>query len=53
MQAALKKSIEQLDWRSAASRAVNLSELELALGEVVAAVRDAEQSRRIRRPSSW
>ena len=32
------------DWKSAAHRASNLSELELTLGELAAAVRDAQQS---------
>jgi tetratricopeptide (TPR) repeat protein len=42
--AALDMSIKQEAWNNAASAATNLSELELTLGEVAAAVKDAEQS---------
>ncbi len=44
MRAGLEKGVRQENWKSAAIRANNLSELELALGEVAAAVKDAEQS---------
>lgn len=36
--------VARKDWRNAAITHINLSELELTLGEVVAAVQDAEQS---------
>ena len=44
MRAALEMAIEQENWKSAAIRASNLSELELTLGDVSAAVADGEQS---------
>jgi nucleoside phosphorylase len=44
MRAGLEMGVRQENWRSAAARASNLSELELTLGEVAAAVKDAEQS---------
>jgi tetratricopeptide (TPR) repeat protein len=44
MRAGLLMAINQEDWTSAAIQASNLSELELTLGDVAAAVRDAEQS---------
>ncbi|HXH95094.1 MAG TPA: hypothetical protein VNN25_26205 [Thermoanaerobaculia bacterium] len=44
MRAALEMGIKQESWTSAAVRASNLSGLELTLGEVAGAVRDAEQS---------
>jgi predicted nucleic acid-binding protein len=44
MRAALGISAGKNDWENAAIRASNLSELELTLGEVAGAVRDAEQS---------
>jgi tetratricopeptide (TPR) repeat protein len=44
MRGGLEMRIKQEVWTSAASSASNLSELELTLGEVAAAVRDAEQS---------
>jgi len=44
LRAALELAVKQENWRSAAARASNLSELELTLGEVAAAMRDAEQS---------
>jgi hypothetical protein len=44
MRVALTKAIEQENWKSAAIRASNLSELELARGEVAAAVTTGEQS---------
>ncbi len=44
MQAGLEMCIEQEDWKQAAIRAGNLSELELTLGEVSAAMADAGQS---------
>ena len=37
-------AVKQEDWKNAAIRDSNLSELELTLGEVAGAVRDAEQS---------
>ncbi|HKP03979.1 MAG TPA: toll/interleukin-1 receptor domain-containing protein [Chthoniobacterales bacterium] len=44
MRAGLKMFIEQEDWKNAAIVNVNLSELELTLGEVAGALGDAEQS---------
>ncbi len=44
MRAGLEMGIEQEDWDNAARYAGNLSELELALGEVSAAMADAGQS---------
>lgn len=44
MRAGLELRITQQDWRNAAANAGNLSELELTLGDVPAALRDAEQS---------
>ncbi len=44
MRAGLEIEIERQDWQNAARRSSNLSELELTLGDVPAAVRDAEQS---------
>jgi tetratricopeptide (TPR) repeat protein len=44
MRAALEMGVEAEDWAEASRRASNLSELELTLGEVGGAVRDAEQS---------
>ena len=44
MRAGLQMRIQQKVWRSAAVIAGNLSELKLTLGEVAAAVADAEQS---------
>jgi tetratricopeptide (TPR) repeat protein len=44
MQAGLQMKIDQKDWVNAAISANNLSELELTLGEVPRAIRDAEQS---------
>jgi tetratricopeptide (TPR) repeat protein len=44
MRTALERRIQLADWPKAAAQAGNLSELELTLGEVAAAVGDAEQS---------
>lgn len=44
MRAGFHAAVEQSDWKNAAIRASNLSELELTLGGVGAAVQDAEQS---------
>ena len=44
MRAGLRLAAEQENWRRAAAGASNLSELELTLGDVDAAVHDAEQS---------
>ncbi|MBX7209997.1 MAG: hypothetical protein K1X78_16890 [Verrucomicrobiaceae bacterium] len=44
MRASLELAARQQDWKNAAIRASNLSELELTLGEVAGAVGDAEQS---------
>jgi hypothetical protein len=44
MRAALEMGVKQENWKAAAIRARNLSELELTLGEVARAVVDAEQS---------
>jgi hypothetical protein len=44
MRAGLEMGVKQEDWENAAAAATNLSELELTLGEVGAAVKDAEQS---------
>jgi SEFIR domain-containing protein len=44
MRAGLTKSIELEDWKNAAARASNLSELELMRGEISAAVATGEQS---------
>ncbi len=44
MRAGMPIEIAREDWNNAAIRASNLSELELTLGDVPAAVRDAEQS---------
>ena len=42
--AGLENYIKQESWKNAAATASNLSELELTLGEVASAVKDAEQS---------
>ncbi len=44
MRAGLEMGVKQENWKGAAIRASNLSELELTLGEVAGAVGDAEQS---------
>jgi hypothetical protein len=44
MRVGLEMGVKQGDWEEAAIRAGNLSELELTLGDVAGAVRDAEQS---------
>jgi len=44
MRSNLKMRVERKEWQHAPSSAGNLSELELALGEVAGAVRDANQS---------
>jgi tetratricopeptide (TPR) repeat protein len=44
IRAALQLSVTRKDWTGAAPTASNLSELELTLGEVAEAMRDAEQS---------
>ncbi len=44
MRAGLDMRVNQEDWENAGASASNLSELELTLGEVGGAVRDAEQS---------
>jgi hypothetical protein len=44
MRAGLENLVKQENWKSAAASASNLSELELTLSEVAAAVKDAEQS---------
>jgi tetratricopeptide (TPR) repeat protein len=44
MRAGLERVVGQEDWKNAAISAGNLSELELTLGDVAGAVRDAEQS---------
>ena len=44
MRAGLQMGVAQANWKQAAIRAGNLSELELTLGDVAAAVSDAEQS---------
>jgi len=44
MRATLKIAVNKENWKSAALRACNLSELELTLGDVSASVKDAEQS---------
>jgi tetratricopeptide (TPR) repeat protein len=44
MRAVLEIVVKQEDWKNAAIDASNLSELELTLGDVAAAVKDAEQS---------
>jgi hypothetical protein len=44
MRAGLGVSVREQNWKSAAIRASNLSELDLTLGEVAGAVGDAEQS---------
>ena len=44
MRAGLEGAVRLADWSNAARYASNLSELELTLGDVAAAVRDAEQS---------
>lgn len=44
MRAGLDALVAQSDWKQAGISASNLSELELTLGEVAAAVQDAEQS---------
>ncbi len=44
MRAGLEMLIDDEDWERAAATASNLSELELTLGDVAAAVRDGEQS---------
>ncbi len=44
MRAVLKRDVAAESWKEAAASASNLSELELTLGDVPGAVRDAEQS---------
>ena len=44
MRVSREMCVQQEDWKEAAIRASNLSELELTLGEVACAVEDAEQS---------
>ena len=44
MRAGLEMAIKQDDWQNASRAAGNLSELELTLGEVAGALRDAEQA---------
>lgn len=44
MRAALESAVALEDWKNAAIRAGNLSELDLTLGEMASAVRHAEQS---------
>lgn len=44
MRTGLQKSVQRGDWLNAAIYASNLSDLELALGDVAGAARDAEQS---------
>ncbi len=44
MRAALERDVKRESWKEAAISASNLSELELTLGAVAGAVRDAEQS---------
>ncbi len=44
MRAGVEGAVRLRDWNNAARYATNLSELELTLGEVAGAVRDAEQS---------
>ena len=44
MRAGLEMGVDRKDWKTAAARASNLSDLELTLGEVAGAVGDAEQS---------
>jgi len=44
MQAGLETAVKRLDWKNAAIRAGNLSELELLLGDLAAAIDDAERS---------
>jgi hypothetical protein len=44
MRAGLQMGVKQENWKNAAVRASNLSELELKLGEVAGAVADADQS---------
>ncbi len=44
MRAGVKMGVQAKDWKEAAIRASNLSELELTLGEVAGAVADAAQS---------
>jgi tetratricopeptide (TPR) repeat protein len=44
MRSALDMQIKQSDWKNASTSAGNLCELELTLGEISAAVRDAEQA---------
>ncbi|HXH37751.1 MAG TPA: hypothetical protein VNN08_03910, partial [Thermoanaerobaculia bacterium] len=44
MQIGLERSIEQEDWKQVAIQAGNISELDLTLGDVAPAVREAEQS---------
>lgn len=44
MRAGIEGAVKQEDWKNAAITSGNLSELELTLGLVAAAVRDAEQS---------
>ncbi len=44
MRAGLEAALAAEDWKNAAIRAGNLSELDLTLGDVASAVRDAEQS---------
>lgn len=44
MRAGLEAAVAQNNWKSAAPRAINLSELELTLGGVTVAVQDAKQS---------
>jgi tetratricopeptide (TPR) repeat protein len=44
LRAGLHMAVARAEWKNAATRASNLSELELTLGDVAGAVRDAEQS---------
>jgi hypothetical protein len=44
MRASMEMAVVRKDWKGAASRANNLSELELTLGDIEAAVADATQS---------
>ncbi|MEO8379488.1 MAG: hypothetical protein ABI779_07470 [Acidobacteriota bacterium] len=44
MRAGLELGVKHENWQGAATRATNLSELELALGDVAGAIRDAGQS---------
>ncbi|MGH8575691.1 MAG: hypothetical protein ACREXX_18115 [Gammaproteobacteria bacterium] len=44
MRASVEMGVQQQDWEKAAIRASNVSKLELTLGEMAAALRDAERS---------